>query len=46
MRLRELYGLTIDEVNLREGFFLVYGKGSKERYVPFGRKVGVLFGVT
>ena len=40
MRLRELHSLTIDDVNLREGFCLVYGKGSKERYVPFGRKAG------
>ena len=40
MRLRELQGLTVKDVNLREGFCLVYGKGSKERYVPLGRKAG------
>ena len=37
MRLSELSRLQLNEVNLKEGFVLVHGKGAKDRYVPIGR---------
>jgi integrase/recombinase XerC len=36
MRVSELVGLNIRDVDLRIGTALVFGKGSKERYVPLG----------
>ncbi len=38
VRVSELAGLTIRDVDLASGYALVYGKGSKERVVPVGRK--------
>ena len=39
VRLSELTGLHLDEIDLENGYLRVMGKGSKERYVPFGQKV-------
>jgi len=36
LRLRELTGLDVHDVNLREGVVRVHGKGRKERVVPLG----------
>jgi len=36
MRVSELTQLPINQVNLEGGFIIIYGKGSKERMVPFG----------
>ncbi len=36
LRVSELVGLKVGEVNLERGFLLVMGKGSKERVVPMG----------
>ncbi|MEA1963552.1 MAG: site-specific tyrosine recombinase/integron integrase, partial [Candidatus Aerophobetes bacterium] len=36
MRVRELTGLNIDEVDLEEGVVKVKGKGGKERMIPLG----------
>ncbi|MDM3871648.1 site-specific tyrosine recombinase XerD [Porticoccus sp. W117] len=36
LRVSELVGLTIPQVNLRQGVIRVFGKGSKERLVPLG----------
>ncbi len=36
MRVSELVGLNVDKLDLRIGTALVFGKGSKERYVPLG----------
>lgn len=36
LRVSELVGLTVGEVNLRQGVVRVFGKGSKERLVPLG----------
>jgi integrase/recombinase XerD len=36
LRVSELAGLTLQQVNLAEGFLRVFGKGSKERVVPIG----------
>lgn len=36
MRVSELVGLRLGQVDLREGWVRVMGKGSKERLVPFG----------
>ena len=38
MRLAELSGIDLSEINFDEGFILVHGKGRKERWVPFGRE--------
>ncbi len=38
MRVGELAGLAVRDVDLGEAYALVYGKGSKERVVPVGRK--------
>lgn len=35
LRIRELVNLKVADVNLKEGYFLVMGKGSKQRIVPF-----------
>jgi integrase/recombinase XerD len=39
LRASELVGITMNDVNLEDGMVKVYGKGSKERVVPFGAKV-------
>lgn len=36
IRVSELVGLKLNEVNFELGFVVVYGKGSKERVVPMG----------
>ncbi|UTA49650.1 site-specific tyrosine recombinase XerD [Simiduia sp. 21SJ11W-1] len=36
LRVSELVGLTLSQVNLRQGVVRVFGKGSKERLVPLG----------
>jgi len=38
-RLSELLNITLDDVDLEAGVLKVMGKGSKERYLPFGAKV-------
>lgn len=38
LRVSELAGLIIQQVDLQHGFLRVFGKGSKERVVPIGRK--------
>lgn len=38
LRVSELSGLNSDELNTREGFVKVRGKGKKERIVPVGKK--------
>ena len=36
LRVSELVGLTVDQVNLQQGVIRVWGKGRKERLVPMG----------
>lgn len=38
LRVSELCGLSLQQVDLDHGFLRVYGKGSKERVVPVGSK--------
>lgn len=38
LRVSELVGLQMDEVNLRQGVVRIVGKGSKERLVPLGEE--------
>jgi integrase/recombinase XerD len=38
LRVSELIGLTLEQVNLRQGVLRVFGKGSKERLVPLGEQ--------
>lgn len=38
LRVSELVGLRLDQVNLRQGVVRVVGKGSKERLVPMGEE--------
>ena len=38
LRVSELIGLTLSQVNLRQGVVRVMGKGSKERLVPLGEE--------
>lgn len=38
LRVSELVGLTLTQVNLRQGVIRVFGKGSKERLVPLGEE--------
>lgn len=38
LRVSELVGLTMDQVNTRQGVVRVVGKGSKERLVPVGEE--------
>ena len=36
LRVSELVGLTLSQMNVRQGVVRVFGKGNKERLVPFG----------
>lgn len=38
LRVSEIVNLTINDINLEEGFIRVRGKGNKERIVPLGSK--------
>ena len=38
IRVSELTGLTLSQIDLTERYVLVFGKGSKERIVPIGQK--------
>lgn len=38
MRVSELVNLKMDDINMAVGFVKCFGKGSKERIVPFGKK--------
>jgi integrase/recombinase XerD len=38
LRVSELAGLTLQQLDLQQGFLRVFGKGSKERVVPVGRR--------
>lgn len=38
LRVSELAGLHLQQLNLEEGYLRVTGKGSKERFVPIGKK--------
>ena len=38
LRVSELVGLTLHQVNLRQGVVRVFGKGDKERLVPLGEE--------
>lgn len=38
LRVSELVGLTLQQLDLEGGFVIVHGKGSKERVVPVGSK--------
>ncbi|MBD8492656.1 site-specific tyrosine recombinase XerD [Pseudomonas syringae] len=38
LRVTELVGLTLEQINLRQGVVRVMGKGSKERLVPMGEE--------
>lgn len=38
MRISELCSLNVNDVNLRDGTILIYGKGSKERRLQLGNK--------
>lgn len=45
MRVSELIGLRISHINFDEGFMLVEGKGSKERFVPVSPRALQLIGL-
>ena len=36
LRVSELVGLSVDQVNMRQGVLRIFGKGNKERLVPLG----------
>ncbi len=38
LRVSEIAGLTMQQIDLEKGYLRVFGKGSKERIVPVGRK--------
>lgn len=38
LRVSELGGLTLQQIDVKQGFLRVFGKGSKERVVPVGGK--------
>lgn len=38
VRVSELTGLNVDQINLAEGWIRVWGKGAKERMIPVGAK--------
>lgn len=42
LRASEVVGLTLQSVNINDRFLLVFGKGSKQRMVPFTERVQVL----
>ena len=44
LRVSELVGLTLDQVNLNHGVIRVIGKGSKERLIPFGEQANEWIG--
>ena len=44
MRVSELVGLRLEQVDLRQGWVRVMGKGAKERGVPFGPRAGAALG--
>jgi integrase/recombinase XerD len=44
LRVSELVGLTLPQVNLRQGVVRVFGKGSKERLVPLGEEASEWIG--
>ncbi len=37
VRLAELSGLRFTDIDYKQNYFRVMGKGQRERYVPFGR---------
>ena len=39
VRVTELSGLNVDDIDLTNGYLGVMGQGKKERYVPIGSKV-------
>jgi len=39
IRASELCGLTLEDTHIKEGYIKVFGKGQKERMVPFGNTV-------
>jgi len=39
IRVSELCGLRVEDIDLANGYLRVMGKGQKERYVPIGRKL-------
>ncbi|GMR04271.1 MAG: site-specific tyrosine recombinase XerD [Thermodesulfobacteriota bacterium] len=41
LRVSELVGLKMNDINLQRGFLSAFGKGSKERLVPFGEEAMV-----
>lgn len=41
LRVSELAALTLTQIDLENGYLRVFGKGSKERIVPIGRKATV-----
>jgi len=43
MRISELLGLTLHDLNLSDRVILVHGKGSKQRYVPFVDSLDFIF---
>ncbi len=44
LRVSELVGLTLSNVDLQAGILRVVGKGNKERMVPFGEEAGLWLG--
>ncbi|MEL7558331.1 site-specific tyrosine recombinase XerD [Stutzerimonas chloritidismutans] len=38
LRVTELVGLRLEQINLRQGVLRTFGKGNKERLVPFGEE--------
>ena len=45
MRISELLGLSLHDLNRSEGIILVHGKGNKQRYVPYVNSLEPLFDV-
>jgi len=43
MRISELLGLSLHDLNLSDRVILVHGKGSKQRFVPFVKSLDELF---
>lgn len=39
VRVSELCGLRLDDIDLSNGYLIVMGKGQRERYVPIGAKL-------